>query len=132
MAEENTQTKEFDEELTEDAARGFTFFVVGVLFLITISLLFFYSTVRARSIGIATGYLKAIETGYQTGEYNFKNLPASTFDSGIYKVNVSSKKTGDENGSISIKVDVQDKFFNVTHYSEQLKLIPTLEAQKEN
>lgn len=118
-------------EIDEDAKRGFTFFVVGLVFLISISLLFFYSTLRARSIGIATGYLKAVEIGYQTGEYKFKNLPSYSFDSGIYKVNVSSNKANDVNESLVIRVEIQDKFFMVTHYSEQLKLIPTLEAETE-
>lgn len=133
MAEENkeTQNQNTDSEINEQAAKGFAFFVVGFVFLLSISLLFFYSTVRARCIGIATGYLKAVEIGYQTGEYKFKNLPSSSFDTGIYKVNVSSSKAADENGSLVIKVEVQDKFFMVTHYSEQLKIIPTLEAESE-
>lgn len=118
-------------EISEETARGFTFFIIGIVFLISVSLLFFYSTVRARSIGIATGYLKAVEVGYQTGEYKFKNLPSYSFDTGIYKVNVSSNKAPDENGSLVVKIEVQDKFFMVTHYSEQLKIIPTLEAESE-
>lgn len=132
MTEETKELKETQDDINEDAARGFTFFVVGILFVISISLLFFYSTVRARSIGIATGYLKAVEVGYQTGEYKFKSVPSYSFDTGIYKVSITSKKLSDQNGSISVKVDVQDKFFLVTHYSEQLKLIPTLEMQQEN
>lgn len=129
MAE--TEKIDTEIEIDENAKRGFTFFVVGLVFLISISLLFFYSTLRARSIGIATGYLKAVEMGYQTGEYKFKNIPSYSFDSGIYKVNVSSNKINDANESLVIKVEVQDKFFMVTHYSEQLKLIPTLEAEAE-
>lgn len=134
MAEETkeTHTTESDfSDLNTDAAKGFTFFIVGLISLLSISLLVFYSTVRARSIGIATGYLKAVELGYQNGEYNFKNLPAHSFDTGMYKVNISSNKATDENGSLVVKVQVQDKFFMVTHYSEQLKLIPTLEAESE-
>ena len=129
MAE--TEKIDTEIEIDENAKRGFTFFVVGLVFLISISLLFFYSTLRARSIGIATGYLKAVEMGYQTGEYKFKNLPSYSFDSGIYKVNVSSNKANDVNESLVIRVEIQDKFFMVTHYSEQLKLIPTLEAEAE-
>ncbi|MFN8578382.1 MAG: hypothetical protein U0354_16200 [Candidatus Sericytochromatia bacterium] len=132
MTENTKETKELSEDINEEAARGFTFFVVGVLFIISISLIFFYSTLRARSIGIATGYLKAVEIGYQTGEYKFKNLPEHSFDTGIYKVNIKSKKLSDENGSISVKVDVEDKFFKVNHYSEELKIIPTLQPQNEN
>ncbi len=118
-------------EISEGTAKGITFFVIGIIFLLSLSLLFFYSTVRARSIGIATGYLKSIEIGYQTGEYKFKNLPSYSFDTGIYKVNVSSNKVADDNGSLVVKIEVQDKFFMVTHYSEQLKIIPTLEAEVE-
>lgn len=122
-----------EDELNSGLARGLTLFLVSLIVLLSLSLFIFYSTVRARSIGIATGYLKAIEIGYQSGEFKFgKEVNDRSFETGIYKVRVVTSRAADQNESILVKVEVKDKFFSVTHYEEELKLIPTIEPETEN
>lgn len=119
-------------EINEGFARGVVLFLVGLITLLSLSLFIFYSTVRARSIGIASGYLKAIEISYESGELKIGKEPnEKTFETGIYNVRVTTSRFPDQNESIVVKVEVKDKFFSVTQYTEELKLIPTIEPEAE-
>lgn len=122
---------ELDEDELEASKRGLTLFFVVIIFSISICLLLFYSTLRSRSIGIASGYLKAIEIGYQSGEYVFgKEIKDREFETGIYKVKVLVRRNP-ESGITNLTVTVRDRFLLVTHYSEELKLIPLVETLPE-
>ncbi len=128
MAIDN-EIPETDEEF-QSPARAVTLFFVVIVVVLSLSLFIFYSTLRSRSMGIATGYLKAIETAYQTGEYHFsKDFPENTFETGIYKVYIKTIISKEENGPIILRVEIKDKFFNVTHHTEELKLIPTINPE---
>ncbi len=117
----------FSEEEAEKTLKKTTLFFVVVFFVISLSALFFYSTVRAKSMGIATGYIKAIESNYQSGSYKpLKENLDENFETGIYQVKVSISKPKEETG-LMIKVSVKDKFLSITHYSEELKLVPVPE-----
>jgi hypothetical protein len=126
MEDENISI-EPGEEVSQSLARGFTIFMVGLIVVLSVSLFVFYATVRSRCMGIADGYLKAIETAYQTGEYHFnKDFPENNFETGIYQVHVT-KKIVSTTDPIIIRIEIKDRFFNVTHYTEELKLIPMLD-----
>jgi hypothetical protein len=130
MATEDDSLEEED-LINPSPARAFTTFMVAVTVLVALSLFVLYSTMRSRCIGITTGYLKAIETAYQTGEYRFNdNYPNNNFETGIYKVYVNVIKSKSESGPIILRVEVKDRFFSVTHYSEELKLIPMLDPSQ--
>lgn len=122
MVTQELNQEESTEEL-DSIPRGFIIFLVSVVLLVTVSLLLFFSTLRSRCIGIASGYLKAVELSYQTGELVFsKDFKDKDFETGIYKVKVSIRKN-EEDGIINVKVSVSDKLLNINHYSEELKLI---------
>jgi len=114
------------------AARAVAIFMVILISISSVSLFVLYSTMRSRSIGIATGYLKAIEYVYQSGELSFeKDLPVQSFETGIYKVNVNSVKSQATSNAIIVRIEIKDKFFSVTHYSEELKLIPMYQEESQ-
>lgn len=120
---QNTDNNFSEEEAEKTLKKTILFFVV-VFFVISISVLFFYSTVRAKSMGIATGYIKAIESNYQSGAYKpLKDNIDENFETGIYQVKVAITKPKDETG-LMVVVSVKDKFLSITHYSEELKLVP--------
>lgn len=126
-------TQELNEEESTDeidsVPRGFIIFSVSVILLVTVSSLLFFSTLRSRCIGLASGYLKAVELSYQTGELSFsKDFKDKDFETGIYKVKVFIKKN-EEDGIINVKVSVSDKIFNLNHYTEELKLITSPEVK---
>ncbi|MFN8673558.1 MAG: hypothetical protein U0457_15915 [Candidatus Sericytochromatia bacterium] len=124
------EKEEFSEEEAEKALKGTTLFFVSIFFIISISALFFYSTVRAKCMGLATGYIKAIEFNYQTGAYKpLKENMEDSFETGIYKIKVGVITSKDE-GGITIKVSVKDKFTSITHYSEEMKIIPIPEVSE--
>lgn len=131
MAVDDDDNVEID-ETEQSPARIFTILFVGIVLFISLSLFIFYSTVRSKCIGISTGYLKAIETAYQTGEYRIdSHFPNNKFETGIYSVHVSKILSKSENGPIIIRIEIKDKFFNITHYSEELKLIPLLDIEQQ-
>lgn len=118
------------DEDSEVALRGVTLFFVGLVLLLSISALIFYSTIRARSIGITNGYIKAIELNYQAGSYRpLRDTSEEEFETGIYKVYIRTTHPKEETG-ITVKVSVKDKYFSFTHYSEELKLIPVADPEE--
>lgn len=131
MNKEEEKISDIEEE-GEATLRGFTLFFVGVVLLLSISSLIFYSTIRARSIGITNGYIKAIELNYQAGSYRpLKDTSEEEFDTGIYKVYIKTTHPKEETG-IVVKVSIKDKYFAFTHYSEELKLIPVADLEPED
>ncbi|MBC7473371.1 MAG: hypothetical protein H7263_03695 [Candidatus Sericytochromatia bacterium] len=128
----DTENSIDEQDLDNNFTRGFTIFTVGLVVILSLSLFVFYATVRARSIGIATGYLKALEIAYEAGEFRVgKNSNERSFETGIYKVKVTTLRAKDQSESIVFKVEVKDKFFLVTQYMEELRLIPTIEVEAE-
>jgi hypothetical protein len=126
MEDENISIEADDEY--QSLARPFTIFMVGLIVLLSFSFFVFYATMRSRCMGIASGYLKAIETAYQTGEFRFnKEFPENNFETGIYLVHVSKIKSSNASEPIIVRIEIKDRFFSVIQYSEELKLIPMLD-----
>ena len=68
---------------------------------------------RAKAEGIALGYLEAATTFYQMDRYA-RPLPDRIFETGAYRVETKVHGTPPV-----FEIQVRDRFFNITHFSEE-------------
>lgn len=122
----STEEHIVEESLDEKSLRGLALFFVTILLISSFTLISFYSSLRSRCIGIADGYIKAIETMYQISDYKeIKEFPdKNNFETGIYKVYITLKKSKSIEEPIILKIEIRDRFFNIKHYSREVKFLP--------
>ena len=123
MSDKNEAIEEIlDEKIARKLAVSFLTIIIIFLFVF----ITFYSSLRSRCIGIADGYIKAIETVYQFSENSItKDFPESNnFETGIYNVLITFKKSKSIEEPIILRIEIRDKFFNIKHYSKEVKFVP--------
>ncbi|GIW23106.1 MAG: hypothetical protein KatS3mg068_2113 [Candidatus Sericytochromatia bacterium] len=121
-----TKNDPVEEVLDEKSARALAIFFVTIFIIFSFILVSFYSSLRSKCIGLADGYIKAIETIYQSTDYTaLKDFPEkNNFETGIYKVSVTLKKPKSIDEPIVIRVEIRDRFINIKHYSKEVKFVP--------
>lgn len=122
----STKNDSIEEVLDEKSARAVAVFFVTLFLIFSFVLISFYSSLRSKCIGLAEGYIKAIETMYQVSDYNIiKDFPdTNNFETGIYKVSIILKKPKTIEEPILLKVEIRDRFTNIRHYSKEIKFVP--------
>lgn len=121
-----TKNDSVEEVLDEKSARALAIFFVTIFIIFSFILVSFYSSLRSKCIGLADGYIKAIEIMYQVSDYSIlKDFPeTNNFETGIYKVSTILKKPKSIDEPIIIRVEIRDRFTNIKHYSKEVKFVP--------
>jgi hypothetical protein len=122
----STKNNSVEEIIDEKTARTLAVFFVSIFLIFSFFSISFYSALRSKCIGLAEGYIKAVETMYQISTLNvIKDFPdTNNFETGIYNVSIILKKPKNIQEPVSIRVEIRDRFTKIKHYSKEIKFVP--------